>query len=290
MKQGGIEVVDSRVHPLSEFFDGLRQSRQEHRRPPGERSTCAVQTIVRDEAVMFPIWLGYYSRFFAPEDIYVLDHGSTDGSTEVGGFVRIPVEHETIENRWIVSMMQDHQRSLLERYDAVLTVDCDEIVAPDPGWGTLGDYVAGFQEDFVNCLGYEVIHLPDREPPFDPGRPVLEQRGHWFAADGYDKPALATSPTPWTMGFHSRTDGELNLDPDLRLIHLHRLDHDLCRERHRTWRSWAWHERDRNRGQGAHNRIADGPEFEHWYYNEGCFEEPAELAVERIPEPWRGVV
>ena len=48
--------------------------------------------MVYNEAVFLPIWLRYYSRFFAPDDIYVLDHESTDGSTSGSGFVRIPVD------------------------------------------------------------------------------------------------------------------------------------------------------------------------------------------------------
>jgi len=60
-----------------------------------------VLTIVHNEAVFFPIWLRYYSRFFAPDDIYVLDHETTDGSTDGDGFVRIPVEHECVDMRWL---------------------------------------------------------------------------------------------------------------------------------------------------------------------------------------------
>ena len=59
---------------------------------------------------------------------------------------------------------------------------------------------------FVNCLGYELIHLIDREPPFDPSRRVLDQRGYWFANDIYDKPALATEPMRWEPGFHRTAD------------------------------------------------------------------------------------
>ena len=73
--------------------------------------------------------------------------------------------------------MQSHQRGLLESYDVVLTVDVDEIVAPDPAWGTLGEYLAGFQEEWVNCLGYEILHLPDREPPLDPSAPRARSEG-----------------------------------------------------------------------------------------------------------------
>ena len=73
--------------------------------------------------------------------------------------------------------------------------------------------MAGFREEFVNCLGYEVIHLPGREPPLDYGRPLLEQRDYWFAAEGYDKPLVTTAPLSWEVGRHGRTDGKLNLDP-----------------------------------------------------------------------------
>ena len=37
----------------------------------------------------------------------------------------------------MVSTIERHQHELLERYDVVLVTDVDEIVAPDPEWGTL---------------------------------------------------------------------------------------------------------------------------------------------------------
>jgi hypothetical protein len=282
-----IEVLDSREHPLTEFFDDLRQTRREKRAPAGTRKRSAVQTIVRDESVFLPIWLRHYSRHFAPEDIYVHDHGSTDGSTEVGGFVRIPVEHETVDNFWMRDMLEAEERRLLESYDVVLTVDVDELVAPDPRWGLLSDYLAGFQEEFVNCLGYEILHLRDREPPYDPAVPVLGQRGCWFAADGYDKPSLATVPISRTLGLHGRADDRLNLDPDLFLIHLHRLDYEVCRHRHLRSRAWQWSRRDLELGQGTHNRIAEAEEFDRWFYSGSCFEDDRPIVPERIPDRWK---
>jgi hypothetical protein len=285
-----MEVLDEREHPLTEFFENLRETRREMRAPAGPRRRTALLTMVRDEAVFFPIWLGYYSRHFAPEDIHVLDHGTTDGSTDGSGFVRIPVQHRTVDHAWRLKAISSAQRDLLDRYDNVLTVDADEIVAPDPDWGTLEEYLAGFQEEFVTCLGYEVLHLPDREPPLDLSRPVLEQRHFWFVADGYDKPALASAPTPWEVGFHGLQDRRLNIDPDLRLIHLHRMDYGLCLDRHLAWSERSWSRKDLKHGWASHNRITDEREFDDWYYEGSCFGEPAgENVLERIPDRWRGL-
>ena len=73
--------------------------------------------------------------------------------------------------------LSEFQNRLLERYDAVLVCDADEILAPDPTLGDLGAYIDRLEEEFVNPLGYEVLHLPDRELPLDPARPILAQRG-----------------------------------------------------------------------------------------------------------------
>ena len=197
-------------------------------------------TIVSNENVFLPIWLRYYSRFFGPEDIYVLDNESTDEVITQGGFVRIPVAHDTVDHVWMVEALENLQHRLLDRYDMVLVTDVDEIVAPHPRVGTLGDYLDRFDEEWVNCLGYELLHMKDREPPFDPGQPILEQRAYWFFNDGYDKAALATVPMDWRPGLHGRSDHHFNLDPDLRLIHLHRMDFDVCLERHRVRSQKPW--------------------------------------------------
>jgi len=280
-------------HSLERFFAGLRAARAERRVPPevGSRKRRAVMTIVRNEPVFLSIWLRYYSRFFSPGDIYVLDHGSTDGSTSGAGFVRIPVTHETVDTAWMTRTVQAHQHELMERYDVVLVTDVDEIVAPSPSLGSLRDYIDRFDEDFVNCLGYEVIHQANVEPPYDPHHPILGQRGYWYPNDAYGKPALATVPLEWEPGFHARTDGRVQWDPDLRLIHLHRMDYDICRQRHLEWRARKWSDQELARGWGTHHLITDGPDFERWFYTDSNFEDRGiRIALQRIPPAWRGVV
>lgn len=285
------EIHENYADPWAGYFEGQRKKWRERfaaRQPRPKRR--AVQTIVYNEPVFLPIWLRYYSRFFAPEDIYVLDNETDDGSTDRDGFVRIPVSHGSVDHVWMADTLADHQRDLLDRYDVVVTTDVDEIVAPVPELGGLDDYLALLEEEWVNCKGYEILHLPDREPPLDLSAPILDQRGFWFANGGYDKPAISTQPARWSPGLHWREDGERDLDPDLRMVHLHRMDFELCRARHELRSRRAWNEYDLEQGWAIHNRVTTGDPFEHWFFQESSFESMGiEIVLERIPPAWRGV-
>jgi hypothetical protein len=90
-------------------------------------------------------------------------------------------------------------------------------------------------------------------------------------------------------GFHRTADLEMRTDPDLYLIHLHRMDYDICLERHRYRQNRAWNERDLDQGWARHNRITDEAAFARWFYEDtnSPFER---LLVERMDPAWRGVL
>ena len=249
----------------------------------------AVVTLVPDESVFLPIWLRYYSQFFAPQDIYVLAIDSTDGSTNGSGFVRVPTSHDQIGWAWHRDQLQKWQHTLIQTYEVVLCADVDEIVAPDPLTGTLGEYIGGFQEDFVTCQGYEVLHMADVEAPLEPDRAILAQRRYWFANAAYSKPLLARVPMNWVVGLHARADGRSNPDDRLRLIHLHRVDYDLCLARHQQRVSRPWNPRHVAQGLGYQNRISDAHRFHSWFYEDSCWP-GVEMQLELIPERWRRLV
>ena len=188
----------------------------------------------------------------------------------------------------MVETLEDLQHDLLDRYDIVLVRDIDELVVPHPRTGTLGEYLDRFDEDWVNCLGYELLHMRDSEGPFNLSRPILEQRGYWFFNGAYDKAALATHPMDWRPGFHGRSDFHFNLEPDLRLIHLHRMDFDLCLARHRIRSQRLWADRDTNRAGRSTTGSPTTRRSERWFYEDSGFEN-FEIKPERIPHSWRGL-
>lgn len=266
-----------------------RQSLRRWKRDPiVPRPTRAMVTIVHDESFFFPIWLQYYSRFFAADDIYVLDHDTTDGSTDIEGFNRIPVSHDGVDHQWMVDTVQAMQHELFERYDIVLVSDVDEIISPDPALGDLGGYLDRFDTPFVSCTGYELMHWPDREGPYDPSLPIMSQRHWWFANGAYNKPIVATEPLEWIPGFHGLQNGKFSHDPNLYLVHLHRLDYDQCRKRHGVRRQRHWAEGDLARNYAVHNLLESGDQFDAWFLGEKNGLDETPMVVEQVPDHWRG--
>jgi len=264
------------------------KSRQRWDRDPIEpRPTRALVTIVHNEPFFLPIWLDYYSRFFASDDIYVLDHDSNDGSTDIGGFHRIPVSHEGVDHKWMLDTVTNLQHELQHRYDTVLVCDVDEIMAPDPRLGDLGAYLDRFDDPFIASVGFEVLHDPTTEPAFDPDRGVMEQRGTWFASSAYNKPVLGTEPLEWISGFHGLADARFNMDPNLYLIHLHRLDYAQCKRRHHLRRNLTWAEDDLARNYAVHNLVHEGDEFDRWFATEKNGLDDTPMTTEPIPDFWR---
>jgi hypothetical protein len=252
------------------------------------KKSRAVVTMAQNENIFLPLWWKYYSRFFAEEDIYILDHETTDGSTSGPGFVRIPVSHPVVDWGWHRDMLQQQQHRLIENYDMVLCTDVDEIVAPDPATGDLGDYMDRFSADFVNCTGYEILHCRETEEPLNVYQPILEQRSRWYHNPAYSKPLLATVPMHWHGGLHSRVDGQTSPDPALYLIHLHRVDYEICLQRHQQRMSRPWNKRDVDEAWGYQNRITEAARFERWFYEDSCAGVP--ILPEQIPARWVGVI
>lgn len=244
----------------------------------------AAFTLVQNEAVWLPTWLRHYGQWFAPEDLYVLDHGSTDGGTEglAGRCNVIPVHHEaSFDHVWMRNTVERFQAFLLRSYDLVLFAEADEFIVAAPGrYAGLGDYLDRLERPAATCSGFNVVHQR-HEPPLrlDDG-PLLSRRGWWQPTRMHSKRLISRVPLRWSEGFHREyTQAGDEPDPDLLLIHMHRADFDICLARHRDAAARDWSRLDVARKQAYQHRIT-GPLRFRWWFRRG-----SDLAGPRQPIP-----
>lgn len=255
----------------------------------GERGARprAAFTIVQNEPVYLPIWIGYYARFFDAADLYVLDHDSTDGSAAAqAGRARIVPIHRSrsFDHSWMKQTVEAFQSFLLQSYETVVFAEVDEFLVADPArYRDLGEYLERFEGIAARATGYNVVHH-EGEAPLDFARPILAQRRHWHPAPMYNKRLIARAPLHWSIGFHDEFNApEATPDPALFLAHLHRVDFGYCLARHEASARRKWSEYDVQAMHGNQNRLVDPAQFRQWFYAgddlAGC---PREDIPERI--------
>ena len=237
----------------------------------------AIYTTVRDENVFLPIWLKHYSKFFAPEDIYVYDHLTTDGSVELAKqqykFNHIVLDYPLYSDfNWYTSTTKNTQKELLKKYDVVLYTEADEIVYHHSG---LGNYIDAMTSDVASCNGYMICHDRFIEPALDVTKSILSQRKYWTKDGCSDKTILSKVPLAWGHGFHSCIDtpeqpkgeGEFilsNPDPELLLLHLHLIDFNCALAKHMKTRTYVTSKTALEKWHGWQGRIV-GKNFETWF-------------------------
>ena len=256
---------------------------------PRSEGRRAAFTIAQNESTFLPLWVSFYRRHFDAADLYVLDHESTDGSGEgiVGQCNVLQVHRDkTFDHVWLKGTVEDFFSFLLRSYPAVLFTDVDEFIVADPDrYADLGTYIDNMEGPAACCSGYNVVQYPD-EPSLRFDQPVLRQRRFWHPSpEWYSKRLLGRIPLSWNVGLHQEYNAPSALpDPDLRLVHLHRVDYDHCLARHRAVSSREWPEQDLKLGLNSQARVVEPEEFHEWYFH-GVDLEGTER--ELIPERFR---
>lgn len=226
------------------------------------KKKCAVFTIVKDEKFFLPIWLKHYKKFFNNEDIYILDHESTDGSTKnLDVNVQLITNDVTFDHVWLLSVVKYFQRDLLKRYEAVLFVEVDEIVYSIEK--NLSETIEDFLKSdlpYITCNGHDVYHRYEEEPNLSENKNILVDRKWWYYHDAYDKTLLSKVPIDWFTGFHQEIQPKRRQD-DYYLLHLHRLDWEVLAKRHEERASW----KKANDGLGDYNKVSEREKVLEYY-------------------------
>lgn len=262
-------------------------------------------TIIQNEDFFLNIWLEYYKKYFPVHDIYVLNHSSTIESclkilkkAKEDGINIVPVYRDfSFDHAWLRITVENFQRFLLQSYDYVVFVEADEILTPNPLSYQRGIYnyiIDTFESnnslDVLRCVGFNVEHVPKAELKLDLSKPVLSQRSRWRRTFFYDKCLISRVPLKWVNGFHFLATSENPpFRPELVLIHLHKMDYDLCKAKHSESAKRKWNQYDVETNQGIQNRLDSGAEFDNWFFG-GNPHQPTENYLIDIPPHFKGVV
>jgi hypothetical protein len=238
------------------------------------KKKCAVFTIVKNENYYLPIWLKHYKKYFPNNDIYILDHQSTDGSTSDLDVNVIQLVNElAFDHQWLVDVISNFQKHLLQEYESVLFAESDELIySLDGDLNLLIDkFLSDPYVNFLSCHSHEVIQDLENEPPLSETDEILKHRNNWFYWDMYDKTLLTKIPLQYDWGFHNTIGYAKDFKYDLFLLHLHRCDFELMLKRHEE-RATKW--RLKEDGGGGQHRISDRKELLKWFNNVPSLIEP----------------
>jgi Glycosyl transferase family 2 len=185
----------------------------------------AVFTHVYNETDMLTVWENHYAKMIPHHHLYVIDHGSTTSSRKLlnkdTNIVVIP--RGAVDHANISEFCAYFQRFLLTQYRWVIHVDSDELLIHENG-------VQAFLETLRATApgsiiqpkhAYDVVHDYRSEPAIVNSAPVSMQRNTLKVSPIYKKPAIASTPTTWLMGFHDAFEQHAVVqDESLWLIHL----------------------------------------------------------------------
>jgi hypothetical protein len=269
----------------------------------------AVFTIIQNEDFFLNIWINYYKQFFPNEDIYILNHDSTTETSvkileeaKKQGINIVPVHRDlSFDHAWLRTTVETFQRYLLQSYDCTIFAEVDEILIPNPEIHKQGlkQYVIDKFTDpaleTIKCAGFNVEHDITIESDIDLSKPILGQRSKWRRTFLYDKPLISKVPCRWINGFHDLATlpkpfpMALLISLDLILVHLHKMDYALCKNKHAEQAKRNWSKYDVETLQGDHNRIFDGEKFDSWFFGGNKFQKTENHLI-NIPEAFKGIV
>lgn len=265
-------------------------------KPASRHPRVAIVTMAYNEHVNLPIWCDYYRRALPHGELFVIDHGSDDGSAaNLHGVSRIPLPRRQMDEMPRARFVSLLQASLLQYYDFVIYADCDELIVVDPGLSlTLEEYLAACGYDHAAPIGLNIQHIIDVEPDLQGGRPILSQRRYCYFHSQMCKPLISRVRLKWEAGFH-RCDLPLHIDRNLFLFHLKCADRTRAVARQTILQGVKWSRKAIEARHGAHHRLDDHDFLEQFFlaptrrfHRDGVKPFNVEAELTRLQEPGSG--
>ena len=216
----------------------------------------AAVTFVYNESFNLPIWIRYFGSQFGNANLFVVDLGTNDGSTDdLRDVNRIVLPRDEFDEYARTNFINFLQQGLLNYYDTVIYTDADELVVPDPAlFPDLRTYLEQTTFDYTACVGLNIVHMLNREQPLDVRKPILHQRRFARFLSASCKPCVSRVPMNWSPGFHG-SDKPPKIDPALYSFHTKWMDYSLAMQRQKVSREAVYSKRTIEQGMRAHSRY-----------------------------------
>ena len=203
--------------------------------------TTAISTFVNRHNFFIDKWLEWHTKFFAPEDIYIVYEKNDYFKFNLQSYLIsnglhkvkiIPVDYFNYDNNIndrinnIASFLTKLQSELLKKYDVFCCVDVDEFLFhPD-----LKNILQEFTEDYLTPLGVEIVQNLKFEKDLNLNKSIISQRNYCadlnnhFAKGNYSKPVIVRKELVWGAGKHHKNLEEAIMKDNLYLIHINKID------------------------------------------------------------------
>ena len=218
----------------------------------------AIATMAYNERINLPIWLRHYRAQCPDAHLFVIDHGSDDGSTDaLTDASLIPLPRTPFDEVKRAQRVANLRRTWLDTHDVVVFTDTDEILVADPAHHrSLAAFLDAVADPVIAPAGVHVLHDIGAEPDLDPTQPILAQRSHVEFGSGMCKPMITRVPIRCDIGFHG-ADHRPVYRPDLIHFHLGFIDRAIALDRLALTRTMAWSDASLAAGHGFHQRMSN---------------------------------
>lgn len=211
-------------------------------------------TFAYNETFFLPRWVAYYGSQLGFENLFIIDHGSTDLSLVGLGRVNIiRVPRDSYDEVQRIEFASHFHAAMLKYYDAGFVTDVDEFVVAEPTkYRTLVEFAANTETEAPACVGLDLFHVRHSEPNFMESIPILFQRRHVLFDSWMCKRSFGRKPMRFGGGFHT-SDQPVEFDENLFLIHIKNFDYSYRQVRQAVTAKW-----DYSSDFGAHARREAG--------------------------------
>jgi len=217
-------------------------------------------TFAKNEDFFLPRWVRYYGAQLGYENLFVIDHDSTDLSTinlGAANVIRMPAsEFSDSKRAQFASKM--HEALISYFYDGGFVTDTDEFIVADPEkFSHLKQFIEEINPPSLTPIGIELLHIPTVEGNLQPHLPILSQRRHVFFNRDICKQSYSRIATTFGGGFHASTNRP-QFNESLFLIHLKNFDYQWRLARQLVTRSWSY---DSDFGTHARASLIESERF-----------------------------